>query len=249
MPLFICLALGLCFPRVSETQESPSDSQFPYPEKLTYNIEWRLVNAGTATVQLASANNKQWNFDVDIESSGLVSRLYRVADFYKVTTLQSFCLVRSSLDAREGKKHIRSASVVDSSHRKLAYAEEDLVKNRSERKELAISDCSYEIVGALASLRTLNLAPGKATTIPITDGKKFVQAKIEAQAREKVTVAGKNYSATRYEAFLFDNVLYRRRGRLMIWIGDGPQHLPLQFRLSLGFPIGTITVELQKEER
>ena len=132
---------------------------------------------------------------------------------------------------------------------RLAFEEQDLVKNRSEKKELEIPACTYEIVGALATLRTLNLAPGKVTTVPITDGKKVAQAKIEAQAKERVTVAGKDYSATRYEAFLFDNVLYRRRGRLMIWIGDGPEHLPLRFRLSLGFPIGTITVELQKEER
>ncbi len=236
--------------QLAESQTLPPNSQFPYPEKLTYNVEWRLVNAGTATVQLLRENgSKKWNFNVNIESSGLVSRLYRVADSYKVAALEPFCLVSSSLDAQEGRKHIRSTSVVDSSRTKLTYEERDLVKNRSERKELDIPACTYEIVGALAALRTLNLAPGKATSIPITDGKKFVRARIEAQAKERVTIAGVNYATTRYEAFLFDNVLYKRRGRLLIWISDGPEHLPVEFRLLLGFPIGTITVELQKQEK
>jgi hypothetical protein len=226
-----------------------SNSQFPYPEKLTYSVEWRLMSAGNAIVQLARDDRKGWDFNLNIESSGLASRLYRVTDSYKVATLEPFCLANSSLDAQERRKHSRSTSVVDSSRKKLAYEERDLVKDRSERKELAIPECTYDIVGALAILRTLNLEPGKVTTMPITDGKKFVQARIEAQARDRVTVAGRSYSTTRYEAFLFDNVLYKRRGRLLIWIGDGPEHLPVQFRLLFGFPIGTITVELQKQER
>jgi hypothetical protein len=249
-PLLFCLVVPLFSPRLTKTQEVSPHPPFPCPEKLTYNVQWRLVNAGTATVQLSRHDgSKMWDFTLNIETAGLVSRLYRVADAYKVATSEPFCLVSSSLNAQEGKKRTRSITAVENGRRRLAFEEQDLVKNRSEKKELEIPACTYEIVGALATLRTLNLAPGKVTTMPITDGKKVAQAKIEAQAKERVTVAGKDYSATRYEAFLFDNVLYRRRGRLMIWIGDGPEHLPLRFRLSLGFPIGTITVELQKEER
>lgn len=248
-PLLLWFAIRLCFPCLSNAQ-SVSDPQFPYPEKLAYNVEWRLMNAGTATIQLSRDNaSKGWNFNLNIQSSGLVSRLYRVTDSYKVMTLEPFCLVDSTLDAQEGKKHTRSSSVVDSSGKRLAYDERDLVGNRSQKKELDISACTFDIVGALTTLRTLNLAPGQVKMVPITDGKKFAQAKIEAQARQKVTVAGRNYSATRYEAFVFYNVLYKRHGRLLIWIGDGPEHLPLQFRLLLGFPIGTITVELQKQEK
>ncbi len=98
IPLFLCLVLRLVFAKPAETQTLPPNSQFPHPEKLTYNVEWRLVNAGTATVQLLRMyGSKKWNFNVNIESSGLVSRLYRVADSYKVAALEPFCLVSSSL--------------------------------------------------------------------------------------------------------------------------------------------------------
>ncbi len=247
--LLLCLVVRLCCPRLSDPQSLASDPQFPYPEKLAYNVEWRLMNAGTATVQLSRDTGKGWNFNVHIESSGLVSRLYRVADSYQVATLEPFCLVNSSLDAQEGRKHTKSVMVADGARKRLVFDERDLVKDRSERKELDISACTYEIVGALATLRTLNLPVGNVKLLPVTDGKKFAQARIESLSKERVTVAGKTYSATRYEAFLFDNVLYKRHGRLLVWIGDGPDHLPLRFRLLMGFPIGTITVELQKQER
>ncbi|MDQ2713180.1 MAG: DUF3108 domain-containing protein [Acidobacteriota bacterium] len=224
--------------------------RFPYPEKLTYQVEWRLINAGTATVQLLRGNNaKSWEFDVHLESAGLVSRLYRIADSYKARTNEHFCLGDAALDSQEGKKHSISKFSVNVSRKKLSFEERDLVKNTSEKKEINVAICTSEIVGALASLRTLNLEPGKSIMIPIADGKKFAQARVESQAKEKVTEAGKNYDATRYEAFLFDNVLYKRRGRLLIWISNDADHLPVQFRLLMGFPIGTVTVWLQKQEK
>ena len=85
--------------------------------------------------------------------------------------------------------------------------------------------------------------------MPVRNGKKLVQAKVEAQAKENINIDGKNYPTVRYEAFLFDNVLYKRKGRLFIWLTDDPERTPVQFRIQLGFPIGTILLELEKQQR
>jgi Protein of unknown function (DUF3108) len=232
----------------ASAQSSPGTAHFPYPEKLTYLVEWRLINAGVATVQLSRGGANTWNFGVQIESAGLVSRLYRVLDSYKVTANDRLALVNATLDAQEGKKHSLSKLSVDNSGRKLSYEEHDVARNTSEKKNLDIAPGTFEIVGALAALRTLSLEPGHSTTLPVSDGKKFAQVRLAAQSREKISVAGKNYQAIRYEAFLFDNVLYRRRGRLLVWVSDDPDHLPVQFRMLLGFPLGSITISLQKQE-
>jgi hypothetical protein len=245
--IFLCLS-----PLRSANRQSPADAQsrkFPFPEKLSYNVEWRLMNAGTAEIDLGrDGGQNRWNFNVNIQSAGLVSRLYRVADVYHVKTLDRFCLDSATLDAQEGKKHSISRLAVNNARSKVVYEERNVIQNHSETKELDIAACSYEILGALATLRTLNLEPGKSTTLPITDGKKFAQARISAELRETISVDGKKYSTTRYEAFLFDNVVYKRRGRLLVWIDDSPGRLPVQLRLLLGFPIGTITVELRKQK-
>ncbi len=247
--LFALLALPF-HPAITSAQSAPQSSRFPYPEKLTYQVEWRFINAGAATVQLLrDSSAKGWEFDVHLESAGLVSRLYRIADFYKARTNEHFCLGSATLDAQEGKKHSISKFSVDASRKKLTFDDRDLAQNISEKKEIDVAACTYEIVGALASLRTLDLEPGKSIVIPIADGKRFAQARVESQAKEKVTEAGKSYDAIRYEAFLFDNVLYKRRGRLLIWISNDANHLPVQFRLLMGFPIGTVTVWLQKQEK
>ena len=178
-----------------------------------------------------------------------MTRLYKVQDSYRVATDGKFCGSNSTLDAQEGKRHSTTRLTFDAAHRKVKYDEHDILKNTNQHAEIDTPPCAYEVIGALASLRLTTLELGKSTYLPITNGKKLVNARVEAQAKESLTIDGKTYQTIRYEAFLFDNVLYRRKGRLFLWMTDDADHLPVQFRLQLGFPIGNVTILLEKQER
>ncbi len=224
-------------------------AKFPFPEKLYYRVEWRLVTAGSAIVDISRAGPDVWKTSLNLESAGLVTRLYRVQDTYIAITNEHFCPANTVLDAQEGRRHtITHLTFGDNPHR-VSYEERDLVKNSTVKKELDIASCTYEITGALAAVRDMSLEPGKSTSLPITDGKKMVHGRIEAQARENLSIEGKSYQTIRYEAFLFDNVLYKRKGRFFMWVTEDANRLPIQFRIQLGFPIGTVTVQLEKEQK
>ena len=226
-----------------------NDPKFPFPEKLTYDVEWRMLSAGQAVVELKQGNPHAWNIDLNLTSAGLVSRLYKILDVYKSSTNDRFCAENTFLDAQEGKKHTLTRLNFDNTRHKVDYDEHDLVKNSTAKRDLDIAPCTYEVMGAFAALRVMDIEPGHTVTLPITDGKKMAYAKIQAQAKENITVNGKGYATVRYEAFLFDNVLYKRKGRLLLWLTDDAERLPVQFRMQMGFPIGTITVELVKQEK
>lgn len=245
----LCLS-RLCFAAPQTQSPTPSSTpSFPAPEKLTYFIEWHGVNAGTAVVQLSREAQNNWLFNMDLQSAGLVSRLYRVMDTYKVATTGHFCALNTFLDAQEGKRHHQTQMTFRVPQHKVDYYEHDLVRNATVKKELNIAPCTHDVIGALATLRTLNLQPGKTAFLPVTDGKKMVEARVDAQAKEKVVVGNKSYQTIRYEAFLFDNVLYKRKGRLFLWITDDSDRLPVQMRVQLGFPIGTVLLQLQKQDK
>jgi hypothetical protein len=234
---------------LAPAQQVVQSGKFPCPEKLTYRVEWHGITAGLATVTMVKPNPDQWQTNLNLESAGMVSRLYHVLDKYRTFTNSRFCGASSELDAQEGKRRNYTKLSFDPTHRKVTYYEHDLVKNQEVRKELDTAACTYEIAGALEALRTLDLEPGKSVTVPVTDGKKFANARIDAQAKENITVGGKSYPTIRYEAFVFDNVLYKRKGRLEVWISDDADRLPVQLRMQMGFPIGTVNVELEKEEK
>ena len=222
---------------------------FPSPEKLSYRIEWRMMMAGTATVEMTHINADDWETKLNLESAGLVSRLYKVLDTYRVTSNDKFCASAAFLDAQEGKRHMITRLNFENTRHKVDYVEHDLLKNGDIKKQLDIAPCTYDIAGALETLRLSNLPLGKSSTLPVTDGKKMAYVRVEAQAKETVNLQGKTYQTTRYEAFLFDNVLYKRKGRMQMWVTDDADRMPVQLRMQFGFPIGSITVQLQSSQK
>ena len=207
-----------------------------------------MVSAGEANLEF-TRTQQDWLINLKLESAGLVSRLFRVEDVYKVTANEKFCAINATFDAQEGKKHIVTFQQFDNSKHKLLFDERDLEKKTTERHEIDIAPCTYEIVGALAALGGLHLEIGKSVTVPIANGKKMAYAKIEAQAKENVTSEGKTYAATRYEAFVFDGVLFRKKGRAFVWLADDGEKMPIQMRFQMGFPIGNITLALEKSTK
>jgi hypothetical protein len=97
-------------------------------------------------------------------------------------------------------------------------------------------------------MRTLNLEPGQSAQIPVSDGKKSVMVKVDAQAREDVKTPIGTFKTIRYEVGLFNGVLYQRAAHVNVWLTDDRRRLPVQIKVRMTFTIGTITMTLDKHE-
>jgi hypothetical protein len=230
---------------------SPQSVSLPQTETLSYSVEWRLITAGKGRMTWSAAAGPQggWEANLHLESTGLVSKLFKVNDDYSSHMAPDLCGVSSHLKAEEGKRRRETNITFDRESKKANYLERDLVKNAVIRSnEIDVPACVHDVVGGLYYLRTLNLEPGQHTEVPVTDGKKSVMARIEAQQRETIKTPAGSFRTIRYEAFLFNDVLYRRSGRLYFWLSDDRRRLPVQIRVRLQFAIGTITLQLEKTE-
>jgi uncharacterized protein DUF3108 len=245
--LLRCIGVAAVTASALSAQQSNA-APFPYPEKLDYHVEWRLITAGMAHIDISRASANTWETKLKLQSAGFVTKLYQVNDSYRALTDGNFCGATATLDAQEGKRHRLTTLNFNNARHKLLYDEKDLLRNKVTTKELDMAPCTHEIVGALSALRMLRLDAGKTATLPVSDGKKMVSARIEGQERETVVIGKTTYHTIRYEAFLFDNVLYQRRGRLWVWMTDDASRLPVQIRVRLAFPIGNITLMLDKDE-
>jgi hypothetical protein len=220
-------------------------------ETLYYGVEWRLVRAGTAKLSWIPATaGRSPRINLELQSAGLVNALYRVSDAYAATLASGFCTSSVLLNAEEGRRRRETRITFDAEHGKASYLERDLVKNAvAAQKEIDIAPCTHDVIAGLYRLRAARLAPGQSMEFPVSDGKKFVKARVEAQAREQVKTPAGSYQTIRYEAFLFNDVLYKRTGRLFIWLTDDELRVPVQIRARLQFHVGTITLQLEKQER
>ena len=224
----------------------------PGSEALSYQIEWRLIPAGSAKMTWTAMPRPSVaanELRLHVESTGLVSRLYRVDDDYTAALGQNLCAQNSFIAAHEGSRNKETRVTYDSQVHKAFYLEKDLNKNSTISHDVEIPPCVHDVLGALLVLRTLRVEPGKTVQIPISDGKKFVQVRIESQRREDLNTPTGVRKTIRYEVFLFDNVLFKRSGHLHVWLTDDNSRLPVQLQVRLQFTIGTITFRLEKEEK
>ncbi len=220
----------------------------PARETLYYNVEWRLITAGKAKVQWLREGSG-WQANVHVESTGLVSKLFRVEDDYSVNMRNNLCAESSQMLSREGNRERETKITFDYAAQKAIYNERDRLKNTTlASQETEIPACVHDIVGGLYFMRTLNLEPGQSAVEAMSDGKKSVSAKVEAQAREDIKTPQGTFHTIRYEAYLFNGVLYKRPAHLNVWLTDDARKLPVQIRVRMSIAVGTITLTLEKHE-
>ena len=243
-------AVPACFPQAvnSPTARTPV-ADLPAHEEFYYNVEWRLITAGRAKMEFHSQPNGEAQANVRLESVGLVSTLYKVEDSYSVNLNSALCAQSVEMTSHEGPRLRETKITFDAAAKRADYLETDRIRNAVLlQKEIEIPPCVHDVLGGLMYLRTLNLEPGQSTLAAVSDGKKSVMAKVEAQTREDIKTPEGVFHTVCYEAYLFNNVLYRRPAHLQIWLSDDRRRLPVQIRVRMQFTIGTITLLLQKHE-
>jgi hypothetical protein len=241
------VAALLCAPLLS--QQSPARDFNPANSNtLHYGVEWRLVRAGSARLAWTPSSETGYQADLHLESSGLVSKLYRVNDQYRAILKPDLCASTVKLHAEEGKR--RRDTKVTFAGGKASYLETDLIKKAVVlSKDIEVPACTYEYTGALNKLRSMRLEPGQSAQLPLSDGKKFAQVKVDAREREQVKTTAGTFTAIKHEVHMFNGVLIGRKARMYVWISDDARRLPVQIQVRMAFLIGTITLQLEKEEQ
>lgn len=215
-----------------------------YAQTLHFVGEWRFFDAGRVQAYLGATNAH-----ISLQTAGLAERLYPVRDTYTVNYDRALCASSSVEDAREGKKH-RETRVTFSSG-KANRVERDLERNGETigTNEVATPACVHDVLGALEKLRrTVTAPPGGVLTLPISDGKRSAGVEIHVQDKETVRTKAGVFQAVRYEAMLFNGVIFRRKARLFVWLTDDARRLPVQIRVQMPFYLGTVTLQLEREE-
>ena len=240
-PLLVCATLALS-----------QSNTLPAKETLYYSIDWRLFTAGKARVELTTTPQPRPGYQVNLhlESTGIVSKLFKVEDDYSANMSSAYCAQSLQMTTHEGSRLRETKITFDAEAKKASYLERDRARNNAIvlSQETDIPPCVHDVIGGLFFIRTLNLEPGQSTQIPVSDGKKSVMVKVEAQAREDVKTPDGTFKTIRYEVYLFDGVLYRRSAHVNVWVSDDRRKLPVQIRVRMTFTIGTINLQLEKHE-
>jgi hypothetical protein len=236
--------LGVLF-LVFANSRLPAQSPLPTSGKRTYSVEWRLVRAGTVTLEYGKTHAS-----MRLESTGIVSSLFKIDDVYQAAYDEPYCVTSTVMDSKEGKRHHETRVTYDRARNHAWFVERDLLKNAVIREAgTDIPNCVSDVVGALLKFRGMNLEVGKTAELAVSDGRRSALVPIKAIARDEVKAPSGTYRAIRYDVGLMNGVVYSRKGHVDLWLTDDARRLAVQIRLRLSFPVGAVTLQLEKEEQ
>ncbi|MGH9429739.1 MAG: DUF3108 domain-containing protein, partial [Terriglobia bacterium] len=232
---------------------SASTVPFEVGERFTYNVSWKVFDAGIATMTLAEKttfqNEEAYRINATVYSTGIVSALFKVVDvFESFFQARDLCSRRITKKIQEGRRHRETVVTFDAKARRAQMEDRDLnlPDLPPKRTESPVSSCVQDVLSALYVIRTKTLRVGELVQFPINDGGRTYDVTVEIQAQEEVRTPAGTFQAFRLEPKVFDG-LFKSKGRLFVWVTADAARMPVQLKAKI--TIGTITASLTQADR
>ena len=253
-----CLCLGMfvsSWSAAAVQKPSPAASTLPFEvgERFTYNVSWKVFDAGIATMTLAERtsfqNEDSYRIKATVYSTGIVSALFKVVDvFESFIQARDLCSRKITKKIQEGRRHRETTVTFDAKTRQARMEDRDLNRPDLAPKltESSVPPCEQDVISALYAIRTKTLRVGELVQFPINDGGRTYEVTVEIQAQEEVRTPAGTFQAYRLEPKVFDG-LFKSKGRLFVWLTTDAARMPVQLKAKIN--IGTITAALTQADR
>jgi len=208
--------------------------RFPSGEKLTYSVQWHMLNAGTATIFMQRSGTRE-HLTSTAESAGLANKIFHVHDVFDADIdPRSFCTQQISKHNEEGSRRMDRKIYFDYPRGKSEVDDKDLKTGNQKHAEFDIPPCVSDVVSGFFYARSLPLQPGFSHTFPVNDGGKTTDVRLNVEGQEKVKGPMGEFQTIRVKAEAVAGPM-AGKAQLMVWLTDDERRLPVQMKSKLGF--------------
>jgi hypothetical protein len=216
---------------------------FRVPEKLTYDLTWTGIKAGTATLEIIQ-DSSTMRIVSTAKSADWISLFYTVDDRVESVLLnpQPPSLIGQPqnyrMKIREGR-HRRNREVVFDSGKHTALYIDHL---GGEKKDLPIRDNIFDPLSSFYYVRTMKLEVGKPVFVDILDNKKMWNVEVLVLRKEKIRTTLGSFDTIVIKPLMKSEGIFSRKGDMLIWLTDDERRLPVMMRTKVA--VGNITATL-----
>ncbi len=215
--------------------------RFPNGETLVYQVDWRIFDAGVATLRTEAAGREQ-RIAASATSTGVVSLLYAVRDrFEAFLDPRTFCSRQIAKHTEEGYRRRETSIRFDAARRKSVLEEKNLKSGALKKVENDTPACVTDVLSGIYYLRSLPLEPGDTYRFPLSDGGQTVEVRALVEDREEIQVPAGAFQTLRV------GPAPTEPGQVWIWYSDDASRLPVQMRARMIW--GTLTFRLERIEQ
>lgn len=209
------------------------------PEKLTYELSWTGITAGTATQEIREENDTL-RIVSTARSADWLSVFFRIEDRIETTLLKALTSHLGTpqhyrMKIREGK-HRRDREILFDAGQAKAFYTDHL---NGEKAVIPINDHTYDIYSSFFYIRFAPLEVGKSVFVTILDGKEVYDLEVRVLRREKVKTNAGEVTAFLLKPLVKKEGIFENKGDIYFWISDDARRLPVKIRAKV--IIGSIT--------
>lgn len=206
------------------SERPPSTVRFKPGEFLEFSVQYGLVNAGRATMQIhpkirMRSGIPTYHFITTAQSSKMFSTFFRVND-----RVESF-MDTLALRTVRFEKHLREGK-----YRKdlwIIFDQERRVANIDGQRECEVLENVQDVLSSFYYVRTLDLEPGARFYIPNHDNGKNYPMEVVVHGRERVTVDAGTFDCLVLEPVVLGEALFNQKGSLRVWVTDDEIKMPV----------------------
>lgn len=240
---------GLIYPKVE-------NNAFKIGEKLIFKIRYGIIRAGTATMSVKSETTLNerpvYHIQTTAESATFFNYIYKVED-----VIDSY-MDKEGLFSWKFDKRLREGgykadvfvnyfpedSIADVSFTRYKKRMRRIVVSKKQNYKVKVPPFSFDVLAALYYARTQDLEVGKSIYLTNHDNKKVYKLEVRVYKKVELEVEAGTFRCLLVEPLLEGEGLFKRKGRLKVWLTDDHLKIPVQMRSEV--VVGNITTELEE---
>jgi hypothetical protein len=216
------------------------------PEKLTYDLSWTGITAGTATQEIIDDGNSLRVVST-ARSAAWISIFFPVED--RIESILAKAVppllglpLHYRMKVREGSHRRDKELTFDHKMGKAYYIDH----RGGEKATIDILENTYDAYSSFYYLRTLKLEVGKSVFVNMLDNKKLWNVEVQVVKKEKLNTILGEVNTIQVRPIMKSEGIFDRKGAIDIWLTDDDRRIPVRMKTKI--KIGSITATLVKVE-
>ncbi|MFZ1323107.1 MAG: DUF3108 domain-containing protein [Ignavibacteria bacterium] len=223
---------------------------FTTGEKLTFEINYGFVNAGTAVMEvdpkLQTMNGREcYDIKFTVNSSGSFDWVYKVRDFYRTyVDKEGLFPWRFEQHIKEGNYQRDFEAIFDQeNHKAKTYTGEKEPKKFE--GEFDIPEYTQDAMSAFYFFRTLDFSKmkdGDETLLQNFYKDNTYPLKVKYYGKETIEVPAGEFRCVKLEPLVAEGGLFKSEGSIIVWLTDDERRMPVKVKTKV--VIGSIDADL-----
>jgi hypothetical protein len=219
-------------------------SALSIPEKLTYDLTWTGIKAGTATQEIIDDGNSIRVVST-VRSADWISVFFPVEDkiessLAKAEPPQLGLPNHFRMKVREGSHRRDREIIFDQKNLKAQYIDHI----GGGKATLDILQNTYDAYSSFFYVRTLKLEVGKSVFVNILDNKKLWNVEVQVVKKEILHTILGEIKTIQVRPIMKSEGIFDRKGAIDIWVTDDDKRIPVRMKTKV--KIGSVTATLVK---